>query len=577
MQFIAHYKKLYPYVYPYRYRALLALLFSLPAGAMDAIIASFLRPYMDTVMIGKSVQEATYIPILIIVFSFCQSACNYAAVYFNTWVGSKVTLDLQTKVFKKIINNEATFFDKTTSGDIVQKCCNDVNTACSGFLTTLRLFATRLFSSMALVCVLLWNSWELSIIALTVLFGALYPLSQVRKKIKSIVTDNVNMLAKSYTIFNETFAGNKVIASYNLQEHQGKLFRHNMEKMFRLAMKMVQKTGILSPMMHFIVSFGIAGVIWFGSYLILNNYLTPGEFVSFIAALLMLYTPLKSMGTSVTSLHMSFMAMDRVTDVLERECTIQEKENAVELKEVKKSIKYDKVVFEYEKNKPVLKGVNLEIEVGKNIAFVGNSGGGKTSFVSLLPRFYDICSGSISIDGVDIRDYTLSSLRENISVVFQDNFLFGGTIRENIVLGKANATEEEINAAIKSACLDEFIASLENGIETEIGERGILLSGGQKQRIGIARAFIKNAPIVILDEATSALDNKSEAIVQEAITNLMKDRTVLIIAHRLSTIRNADKIVVVNHGEIVETGAHDELITKENSLYASLYKIGLEN
>ena len=224
------------------------------------------------------------------------------------------------------------------------------------------------------------------------------------------------------------------------------------------------------------------------------------------------------------------------------------------------------------KGKPVLKHVNLAVEVGQTIALVGNSGGGKTTLVNLLPRFYDITSGSLTIDGVDVRDLELNSLRDRIAVVFQDNFLFDGSIRENILLGDETATQAQIDAAVKSACLEEFIRSLDQGLDTQIGERGVLLSGGQKQRIAIARAFIKNAPIVVLDEATSALDNKSEAVVQEAIDNLMKDRTVFIIAHRLSTVRNADKIVVVNYGEIVETGSHDELMAKEGSIYASLYR-----
>ena len=255
---------------------------------------------------------------------------------------------------------------------------------------------------------------------------------------------------------------------------------------------------------------------------------------------------------------------------------IHDKANAVPLEKIADKIEYKDVCFEYVKGKPVLKHINLKVNVGQTIAFVGNSGGGKTTMVNLLPRFYDIKSGSITIDGIDIRDFQLDSLRDKIAIVFQDNFLFAGTIRENILLGKENATQEEIDKAVKAACLDEFIASLDKGLDTEIGERGVLLSGGQKQRIAIARAFLKNAPIVILDEATSALDNKSEAIVQQAIDNLMADRTVFIIAHRLSTVRNADKIVVVNYGEIVETGSHDELMLQEDSIYKSLYRSQLK-
>ena len=336
-------------------------------------------------------------------------------------------------------------------------------------------------------------------------------------------------------------------------------------------MKITKRTGILSPMMHFIVSIGIAGVIWLGSYLIVNNQLTPGGFVSFITALLMLYQPVKSIGTNFANLQLSFMAMDRAFSMLERVPAIRSKPDAKKLEQVSQNIVFDHVSFEYLKNTPVLKDISLTIPVGKTYAFVGNSGGGKTTLVNLLPRFYDVNAGKVLIDGNDVRDLELESLRDKIAIVFQDNFLFGGTIRDNILLGREDIPEERLKAVIREACLDEFVSSLKEGLNTQIGERGMRLSGGQKQRIAIARAFVKDAPIVILDEATSALDNKSEAIVQQAIYNLMADRTVLIIAHRLSTVRNADQIVVIDHGQIKEQGTHDELVNRENSVYASLY------
>jgi len=252
---------------------------------------------------------------------------------------------------------------------------------------------------------------------------------------------------------------------------------------------------------------------------------------------------------------------------------IRDDENAIEMKREHTNITFKDVWFEYIKNVPVLKNINLQINQGETIALVGNSGGGKTTIVNLISRFYDIKSGSIMIDGIDIRDYTLQSLRQNIAVVFQDNFLFSGTIRDNILVGNENATDEQINQAVKMAYLDEFISTLKEGLNTQIGERGILLSGGQKQRVAIARAFLKDAPIVILDEATSALDNKSESVVQKAIDNLMKDKTVFVIAHRLSTIKNADKIAVINNGELVELGKHEELVQLENGQYKALYEM----
>jgi len=575
---IVNYRKMLPYVKPYWVRAILAVLITIPIGSMDAVIAWALKPYMDVVMVEKQAMGsyAMFIPVVIIIFSLIQSLLTYAVTYLNTWVGQKIAMDVKKKLFFKLMHYNAAFFDKKTSGEVMLRFNDDVDVACNGLLKNLKLFTTRFFSSVSLVGVLFYNSWQLAIIATVILFGALLPLTQIRKRLKSIIKKDVFSRSTMMTHFNETYNGNRIIASYNLYDYQDKRFKTTLDSVFNLGIKRVQRVGMLSPLMHFIVSLGIAFVIWYGSYLILNHKITSGNFVSFIAALIMLYNPIKSIGSNFTNVQMSIMAMERVFGLLEAVPDIINCENPKILETPKDCIEYKNVCFEYIKNKPVLKNINLKIKIGETIAFVGNSGGGKSTLVNLLPRFYDIKSGNIMIDGVDIRELDIDSLREKIAIVFQDNFLFGGTIRDNILLGKEDATEEELNKAIKSACLEEFIGTLDQGLDTQIGERGVLLSGGQKQRIAIARAFLKNAPIVILDEATSALDNKSEAIVQQAIENLMADRTVLIIAHRLSTVRNADKIIVINYGEIVETGSHEELINKENGIYASLYKTQLK-
>ncbi|MBQ9738476.1 MAG: ATP-binding cassette domain-containing protein [Alphaproteobacteria bacterium] len=562
---------MYPYVRPYLGRAILAILVTLPLGAMDAVIAWVLKPYMDIVMIEKSAKATSFLPLLIIIFSLAQSSLNYAATYLNTWVGNKITMDLKKDLFKKMMRCDASFFDKTTSGDVMFRFNQDADMACSGLLSNLKLFTTRLFSSISLIFVLIYNSWQLSIIAITVLFGALYPLTKVRKKIKGIMDKTVFSGARVMTHYNEAFSGNRVVSSFNLYEYQSNRFNETLRAVFKLGMNMTKKTGMLTPMMHFVVSIGIAGVIWLGSYLITTNQLTPGGFVSFITALLMLYHPIKSIGSNYTSVQMSFLAIERVFERLNAVPDICNKQNAVKISGVKSGVEFDNVCFEYEMGRPVLQNVSLTVKKGQTVAFVGNSGGGKSTLVNLLPRFYDVKSGAVKIDGTDVRDIDIDSLRDQIAIVFQDNVLFAGTIRENIMLGKATATQQEIDRAVHNACLDEFIASLPNGLDTEIGERGTKLSGGQKQRVAIARAFLKNAPMVILDEATSALDNKSEEIVQQAIYNLMEDRTVFVIAHRLSTVKNADKIVVIDHGIVQETGTHEELLNKQNSLYASLY------
>ena len=571
-----NYSKIYPYVRPYWFRAVLAILITLPLGAMDAVIAWVLKPYMDVVMIEKSAKVTSLLPLLIIIFSFAQSLLNYAATYLNTWVGNKITMDLKRSLFMKMMHCEASFFDRTTSGDVMFRFNQDADMACSGLLSNLKLFTTRLFSSISLIFVLIYNSWQLSIIAILILFGALFPLTKVRKKIKGIMDKTVFSGARVMTHYNEAFTGNRVVSSFNLYTQQFQKFDETLRSVFKLGMNMTKKTGMLTPMMHFIISIGIAGVLLLGSYLINNNQLTPGGFVSFITALLMLYHPIKSIGSNFTSVQMSLMAIERVFDNLEREPAIHTKQNAVQVSGLHNNILFDHLHFEYNRDVPVLKDIYLDVKKGQTIAFVGNSGGGKTTLVSLLPRFYDVTSGAIRFDGTDIRDIDIDSLRDQIAIVFQDNVLFAGTIRENILLGKATATEEEIKNAVHNACLDEFIGSLPLGLDTEIGERGTKLSGGQKQRVAIARAFLKNAPVVILDEATSALDNKSEEIVQQAIYNLMADRTVFVIAHRLSTVKNADCIVVIDHGEIKEQGTHEELLARENSVYAALYKTQLK-
>lgn len=571
--FILNYSRMLPFVRPIWIRALASVLITIPIGSLDAVIALSLKPFMDTVIMEKGGETPFnlplyVIPLFIVLFTIIQSALDYGSSYLNTWVGGKITNSLKEKVYQKLVTCESAFVDKNTSGFIVFRCDNDPSLACSGLLNNLKVFTTRVFSSISLIIVLFYTSWQLAIIAIFVLGSALYPLTKIRQKIKEVMGKTVIAGGAVLTAFNETFAGLKTIASYNLEEHQSKKFIDVLKQMFRLQIKYTQKTAWLSPMMHIIISIGIAGTIWFGSYLIKSGAITGGDFVAFITALLMLYTPVKNIGKNFTAVQMSFLAIERVFDFLNMKMSVTEKENALDLNPIQNKIEYKNVTFSYDKNKTVLNNVNLTIQKGQKIAFVGNSGGGKTTLVNLLPRFYELTQGEILIDGKNIKDVTLKSLREQIAVVFQDNFLFAGTIRDNILLGKENATDTEINQALKSACLDEFIATLPNGLDTSIGERGVLLSGGQKQRVAIARAFLKNAPIVILDEATSALDNKSEAIVQQAIDNLMHDRTVFVIAHRLSTIQNADKIVVVNEGHLVEEGTHDELLNLQGAYHA---------
>jgi len=570
-RFYLNYKRMWPYVRPVWFRALCSMLICIPIGSLDAVIALALKPYMDIVMVEKSVTSPWYIPLGIVAFTSIQGGLKYMSAYLSTWVGMRITNGLKVDLYKKLLTLPTSFYDAKNSGDVVYQFNNMADNACSGLLNNLSTFTQRIFSSISLVCVLFYNSWQLALIAVIVLGCAFAPVAQLQKRIKSVMQKSVVADSAIITAYNETFSGNKTITSYNLQENSIEKFIWILKNIFTLRIKMVQKTQWLSPMMHVIVSIGIAAAIGYGSHLIMTGKITSGNFVSFITALILLYTPVKNLGNNLNAVQMSFFAIETIFRQLDTIPSIRNIENPKTLNREHSKIQFKDVNFEYIKDRPVLRNINLEVKKGETIALVGNSGGGKTTIVNLLPRFYDIKSGSITIDGIDIKEYSLESLRENIAVVFQDNFLFSGTIKENILLGKKTASDAEVEKALKMAFLDEFVAGLKDGLNTEIGERGILLSGGQKQRVAIARAFLKDAPIIILDEATSALDNKAEAIVQKAIDNLMQDKTVFVIAHRLSTIKNADRIAVINEGELVELGSHDELMNIENGKYKTLY------
>ena len=567
------YSGMVPYFKPYALKTILAITLCIPIGALDAVIAMALKPYTDLVMIEKSSQAVYYVPIIIVLFAITQGILIYLATYLNAWVGEKITRDLKIKLYEKLLTYDAAFFDTTHSGDIVYNFNTQVDIAGSQLLVKVKLMVSRIFSSVALVGVLIYNSWKLSVIALVIMSCAFVPMMKIRAKIHNEMAKIVDGSATLVTEYNESYSGNKTVSAYNLYDYRKSRFWNILDKVTRIRIKLAQKTAWLSPIMHVIVAIGIGISIAYGSYLIVSEQITSGSFVSFLTALIMLYNPVKNFGNNLKEFQLSLFAVEKVLEVLKVESHIEDKPNAANLYQFNSVIEFQNVNFGYTCETQVLKSFNLTIKKGETIALVGNSGGGKTTIANLLPRFYDIQSGSIKIDGIDIRDYTLRSLRSQIAIVFQDNFLFNGTIRENILLGNTYATENDLNFAVQMAYLDDFISTLPDGLNTQIGERGVLISGGQKQRIAIARAFIKNAPILILDEATSALDNKSEKEVQTAIDNLIKNKTVLIIAHRLSTVQNANKIAVIDDGRLVEYGNHKELMTQQDGKYRALYNM----
>ena len=569
--FIRGYKQIWPYLKPVWFMGLLGIVLTIPVGALDAVIAYFLKPFIDNVMVARQKSFADYVPHIIICFTGIQGIFIYFSALVNNFVAGKISLFIKIALYKKLLFLDSNFYDRTTTGKIIFRFYSDADTATKGLVSNIKLFLTRFFSSLSLFLVLLYTSWHLSIVALFAILLIFIPLFIVKRLIKNVIDQTVSGSSLLFTHYNETVNGIKIVKSFGLINYMFSSFLIKANNLFNLNMSLIKSSYWLTPILNLISAIGIAGVLFFGINLILSGTISSGDFVSFIAALMMLYAPLKSIGDNYIGVQQSLLALDRIYNILNKKSFEEESEESkLKLFSIKNNIKFKNVHFAYDKKREILKGISLTIPVGKKIALVGNSGGGKTTVCSLIPRLYNVTKGSILIDGKNIKDYSLSSLRSQIAVVFQDNFLFEGTIRENIVCARENATEEDIQTAVKSACLDEFLKTLPQGIDTKIGERGVTLSGGQKQRVAIARAIIKNASLVILDEATSALDNKSEKIVQQALDNLMKGKTTIVIAHRLSTIRDADQIVVLNDGQIAEQGTHEELLEKKG-VYANLY------
>ena len=578
--------KMYPYIKSVMGRTLLLVALAIPLGLLDGVVAFSLRPYMDYVVNGNSEQVFTLcghtfqlqafwlklIPYGIVCFALLQGILKYLCNYLTEWTGNKMSNSLKVDLFRKLTSMDTKFYDINSSGLVLSRFLTDPEQASKRLIETLKSFILCAFELLALVFVLLFNSWKLAVIGVGVMAIAITPVTFIRKKIKSVSNATMVVGGDMTTNFNETFAGNKIITAYNLQEQQNGKFEGQIKTQFNLAMALTKRVGWMSPIMYFICSIGIALVMNYGNSLIMSGEMTAGSFASFVTALLLLYKPTKSLGLTLTNLQNTFVAMARVFELFDLMPEIKNKKDAIKFDKTG-VIEFSNVNFEYEKDVPVLKNFNLTVQPNETIALVGNSGGGKSTVVNLIPRFYDVISGSIKINNTDLRDYDIVALRNAISFVFQDNYLFSGTIKENILMGRPDANNAEIEEAIRLAHLDEFLGNLENGIDTYVGERGASLSGGQRQRVAIARAIIKNSPIVILDEATSALDNESEAIVQKALDNLMKNRTVFVIAHRLSTIQNADRIAVLQEGELVELGSHSELINKENGKYRYLYEM----
>lgn len=580
-------ERLYPYLKPVMGRLILGILLAVPLGLLDGVTAFALKPYLDYVVnqndfnyafMGKEYvltagMFAAIIPFAVIFFAGLQGVLRYINTYLSEWTSKRITNGIMVDLYKNLVVQDTKFFDENSSGLIQSRYLNDPQQTSERLVDNMKNIISSLFGALGLIFVMLYSSWQLACVGVAVLLIAFVPVALIRNIIKQTSNRDMVINGNIRTYVNEAYLGNKIITSYRLQDRQNALYKQEVRNSFDVNMKLVKRAGWMSPLMYLIASFGIAFVLWYGTNLITTGKITTGSFASFVTSLLLLYKPVKTLGTTITKIQKIFVALCRIFELFDIQPEISEAQNPVPFNGLQKGITLENVCFEYTKDTPVLKNINLTINKNETLAIVGNSGGGKSTLINLIARLYDVTSGSIKFDDTDIRNLSLNNLRDNIAVVFQDNFLFSGSIKDNILMGNPNATDADVHKAIKLAFLEDTISEMKDGLNTIIGENGIALSGGQRQRVAIARAIIKNAPIIILDEATSALDNQSEAIVQKAIDNLMKEKTVFVIAHRLSTIQNADRIAVINEGELAELGSHDELIKIQGGVYASLYEM----
>ncbi len=528
---------------------------------------------MDGIFIDKNITLLKVMPLLIVVAYLSKGIFRFLQVYFMRYVGQKVIEQIRNELFEKIVNLPLNFFNVTSTGVLMSRITNDVNLVQQSIQIVISLIR-EIVTVIGLIAVIIYMDWKLALATILCYPLLIHPLRIISRRLRRLSRKDQEMMGGLSSMLQEAFSGIRIVKAFTSEKKEIAKFNKLNGVVVGYVIKSIKTAELSSPLMEFISSLGFAAIIYFGGMQVINGTSTPGTFFSFLAAALMVYRPIKSIGNSNNAIQQAIAAAERIFSILDLENNIVANNGSIICNAKEKDIEFRNVSFKYEgTEKLVLNDINLKIKAGQQIAFVGSSGAGKTTIANLIPRFFEITSGSLMIGGVDIRDFDLKSLRSEISIVSQEPFLFNDTIANNIAYGRnEDVPKEDIVSAAKAAFADEFISQIPTGYDTEIGERGIILSGGQKQRLTIARALLKNSPILILDEATSSLDTESERLVQKALDNLMKGRTALIIAHRLSTILEADMIVVLNENKVEATGRHEELL-KISPTYSRLYKM----
>jgi ATP-binding cassette, subfamily B, bacterial MsbA len=565
------------YVRPYRTRFVAAFACSGLVALLSAVYAWLVKPVLDGIFIEKNEELLLVLPLVLLGVALLKAVLSYGVGYLMAYVTNRVIADIRQELFQHLIRMPVGFHDTNTSGRLVSRVVNDVGLMASAASNVLKDIFQNALTFLAMVGVIVYQNWKLAGLSAIVIPLSALTMVRVGKRLRKLATSGQERMGDMSSTLQETLAGIRMVKAFGREEAEAERFKTYNGAFLATTLKSNQVWSIGSSHMEVIGVIGVAGIIWYGGYLVIHEVMTPGALFSFMAAMFMAYTPIRKLAGANNIIQQALAASERVYDVMDLETEQSKDRGTVALTGIRRGIEFQGVSLRYEsQTAPALAGVDLLIKSGEVVALVGGSGGGKTTLVSLLPRFYEPTEGRILLDGLPLESYTLQSLRTHIGIVSQEIVLFDDTISRNIAFGQTGAGQSAIEQAAKAAYAHEFILRLPEGYETVIGERGVKLSGGERQRLAIARAILRDPPLLILDEATSALDTESERIVQLALTNLMKNRTTVVIAHRLSTIQNADRIVVLDRGAVVETGSHEELL-RRGGMYQRLHAMQFQD